>query len=248
MIVGIVALFTVLFFGGPQEYFFIEKLEKGVKKFVVEKDRSKEILADLKLTKSMIKTFNKERKGKLSDFHSMNMDRSISRETLVEFFEERVKERKVFIKKMIEQRLAVVSKIDDGEWKEIISLSDATVEKKMAKVEKKGQPDPFEAVIKSVRSNIADQDKQAKAISVVENFKIEYTKLLTEVNAVNTIESKLLNDKNSTAGEFQALADDMNQLREKAYKNLVDLHFQIKDVTTETEWSKIMKSINKIIK
>ena len=248
MIVGIVALFTVLFFGGPQEYFFIEKLEKGVKKFVVEKDRSKEILADLKLTKSMIKTFNKERKGKLSDFHSMNMDRSISRETLVEFFEERVKERKVFIKKMIEQRLAVVSKIDDGEWKEIISLSDATVEKKMAKVEKKGQPDPFEAVIKSVRSNIADQDKQAKAISVVENFKIEYTELLTEVNSVNTIENKLLNDKNTTANEFQVLADDMNQLREKAYKNLVDLHFQIKDVTTETEWSKIMKSINKIIK
>lgn len=46
MIVGIVALFTVLFFGGVQEYFFIEKLEKGVKKFVIEKDRSKEILAD----------------------------------------------------------------------------------------------------------------------------------------------------------------------------------------------------------
>ena len=247
MIVGIVALFTVLFFGGAQEYFFVEKLENGVKKYVVEKDRSKEILADLKLTKSMIKTFNKERKGKLSDFHSMNMDRGISREALVDFFEERVEERKVFQKKMIDRRLTLVSKIDDAEWKEIISLSDATVEKKMAKVEKKGETDPFDTVIKSVRSNIADQDNQAQALSVVENFEIVYAKLLTEVNSVNTIESKLLSNKNSTADEFETLAKDMNQLREKAYRSFIDLHFELRDITNEKEWTKVMKSINKVI-
>ena len=248
MIVGIVTLFTILFFGGAQEYFFIEKLEKGVKKFVVEKDRSKEILADLKLTKSMIKDFNKARKGKLSEFHSLNLNRTVSREVLEEFFDERVAERKIFQKKMIERRLLFTSKIEDDEWEEIINLSDASVEKKMSKLAKKKSPDLFESVMKSVKSNIEDQDNQSKAISIVVNFKNEYTKLLEEVNAVNSVESELLSDKNSTAQEFQSLADDMNQLREKAYMNLIDLHFKLKDITNDGEWGKVMKSIYKIVR
>jgi hypothetical protein len=247
MIVGIVALFSVLFFGGAQEYFFIEKLEKGIKKYVFEKDRSKEILADLKLTKSMIKTFNKERKAKLSDFHSMNLDRSISREVLVDFFEERVEERQVFQEKMIEKRLMVVSKIKDGEWKEIISLSYESVQKKMEKVEKKGSSDPLEAVIKTINSRMADQNNQAKAVSIVQDFNKEYTGLLKQVNAVNTIESDLLSNKNTSAAQFQKLANDMNQLRKTAYESLIDLHFDLKEITNETEWVKVMKSVNKVI-
>ena len=247
MIVGIVALFSVLFFGGAQEYFFIEKLEKGIKKYVFEKDRSKEILADLKLTKSMIKTFNKERKAKLSDFHSMNLDRGISRVVFVDYFEDRIGERLVFQEKMIEKRLLVVSKIEDGEWKEIINLSDASVQKKMAKVEKKGAPDPFEAVIKTIKSNIADHNNQAKAVSIVQDFEGEYTDFLNEVNAVNTIESELLRNKKTSAAEFRKLANDMNQLREKVYLSLIGLHFDLKEITSESEWNKVMNSVNKVI-
>lgn len=247
MIIGIVALFSVLFFGGAQEYFFIEKLEKGVKKYVVDKDRSKDILADLKLTKSMIKTFNKKRKAELSEFHSMNLDRSISRVVFVDYFEDRIEERLIFQEKMIEKRLLVVSKIEDGEWKEIINLSDAFVQKKMAKVEKKGVKDPFEAVIKTIKSNIADHNNQAKVISIVQEFKEEYMDLLNEVNAVNTIESELLRNKKTSAAEFRKLANDMNQLREKAYLRLIDLHFDLKEITSESEWNKIMKSVNKVI-
>ena len=44
MIVGTIALISMLFFGGV-EYFLMDELEKGVKTFVVEKDRRKEIEA-----------------------------------------------------------------------------------------------------------------------------------------------------------------------------------------------------------
>ena len=128
MIVRIVALFTVLFFGSAQEYFFIEKLEKGVKKYVIEKDRSKEILVDLKETKSMIKAFNKNRKGKLSEFLSMNLDCDIQRGAMNSFFKKRVDERLVFQQSMIEKRLLVTSKLEKSEWEEIIKMSDTSVE------------------------------------------------------------------------------------------------------------------------
>jgi len=247
MIVGIVALFTVLFFGGVQEYFFIEKLEKGVKKFVIEKDRSKEIMVDLKETKSMIKAFNKNRKGKLNEFLSMNLDRDIHRGSMDSFFDKRVDERLVFQQSMIEKRLLVTSKLEGSEWEEIIKMSDASVEKKIVKLQKKGAKDPFESVEKTIQSAFSDQGKQAQASAILQNFKTQYTKLLDEVNSINTLESKLLSNKGSTEKEFMSLANDMNQLRETAYQNFIDLHYDMKEITDESEWTKVMKSVNKVI-
>jgi len=247
MIVGLVALFTVLFSGGTQEYFFVENLEKGVKKYVVEKDRSKEILLDLNETKSTIKAFNKERKGNLSEFLSMNLDRNVSQKDLDDFFENRVEERLILQENIIRQRVEMVSKINDEEWNEIIDLSDASVEKKNAKLEKKGAKDPFELLIKTINSNISDQTNKDQAISLVKNFKERYVRLLDEVNTVNSIESNLLRDKKTSKKEFQKLAYDMNQLRDIAYRNFIDLHFGMKEKTNETEWTKVMRSINKVI-
>jgi hypothetical protein len=195
----------------------------------------------------MIKNFNKDRKGKLSEFISMNLDRDISRNELDDFFDDRVEERKVYQDEMIKQRIEMVAKIKDDEWKGIINQSNASVEKKMAKLEKKGVKDPFESVMKTIKSTILDQDNQSQATSLIQNFKQRYTKLIDEVNAVNTVESKLLSNRNSTAEEFQKLAKDMNQLREKAYQSFIDLHFDMKDITNETEWTKVMKAVNKII-
>lgn len=247
MIPGIIALLTLLFFGGPQEYFFIEKLEKGVKKYVIEKDRSKEILTELKESKSMIKAFNKNRKGKLKQFLSMNLDRNAQRGTMDDFFKKRVEERLVLQQDMIEKRLLVTSKIEDSEWEEIIKMSDASVEKKMAKLQKKGVKAPFESVAKTIESAIDDQDKQAQASAIVQNFKMRYTKLLDEVNSINTLESKLLSNKGTTEKEFMSVAKDMSQLRETAYQSFIDLHFDMKEITDESEWSKVMKSVNKVI-
>jgi len=59
MIAGTIALLTFLFGGGSFEIFFVDQLENGVKEFVVEKDRQKEILDELKTSKAFIKKFNK---------------------------------------------------------------------------------------------------------------------------------------------------------------------------------------------
>ena len=39
MIVGIITLITMLFFGGIQEYFLLDKLEKGTKIYIEDKDK-----------------------------------------------------------------------------------------------------------------------------------------------------------------------------------------------------------------
>jgi hypothetical protein len=60
MILGTLALINMLFFGS-MEYFLVDKLEKGVKTYVLEKERRKEILVDLSDAEKEIKAFNKLR-------------------------------------------------------------------------------------------------------------------------------------------------------------------------------------------
>ncbi len=48
MIIGIYTLLMVLLGGGSTEVFYVDNLEKGVKKYVDDKDTKKEILDTLK--------------------------------------------------------------------------------------------------------------------------------------------------------------------------------------------------------
>ena len=100
MIVGLATLISILFFGGVGETFLVDKLEKGVKQYVVDKERKKDITADLKITAKYVKAFNKERKNKLKTFQNLNADRNKSIEDFASFFEELISDRITFQKKV----------------------------------------------------------------------------------------------------------------------------------------------------
>ena len=63
MIIATVTALIVLFSGG-YEIFFAENIEKGIKEYVMDNDRKKELLVMTKELKSRAKTYNKERKEK----------------------------------------------------------------------------------------------------------------------------------------------------------------------------------------
>ena len=48
MIVGILTLFSMIFGNGSIDYFYVDKIDEGVKKEIVDKDRKKELQAELK--------------------------------------------------------------------------------------------------------------------------------------------------------------------------------------------------------
>lgn len=248
MIVGTITLLTILFFGGVQQIFFIDKLEKGVKQYVLDKDRSKEIQSDLKESKAFIKAFNKDRSSKIKQFHTMNMDRDLHREDMLEFFEERVKERVLFQEEVLNQRIKVVAKIEPAEWKNIIALSDETVQKAEEKASKKEEKDAFAKVFDTIDKKIKENDRQVQVIALVQNFQMRYNDLGARVKSINTKESDLLVNKESSKEDFLSLAREVNELRNIAYQAFVDLHFDILDATTEEEWPAIMGAINKVIR
>ena len=247
MIIGTITLISMLFFGGIQQYFFVDKLEKGIKQFVEEKDRRKEILADLKNSKSTIDAFNKERKSNLKVFYAMNLNRDTKVNELEDFFKLSADERKLFQDKLINERLLVVSKINEEEWEKIIALSTENVQKQLEKSKKKQQKDAFESLFKTIEKSISEQDRQAQAYALVKNFQNRYNQLNEKVQSVNTLENDLLNNKSTGAFEFEKFAEEVNLIRKTAYLAFIHFHFDVKEITNETEWTKIMKEFNKLI-
>ncbi len=86
MIVGTIFLITVLFGGGLIDTFFIAELEKGVKEYVVDDARKKELTANIKSAKKSIKSFNKDRKAQFKVYKDINASRATTSEEFDELF------------------------------------------------------------------------------------------------------------------------------------------------------------------
>ena len=161
MIVGTIALISMLFFGGV-EYFLMDELEKGVKTFVVEKDRRKEIQADLKESMDIIKAFNKDRASKLKVLKEMNANRDVTEKELDKFYNDRHEERSTLQDNVISARLKVLPKLKEEEWEGIVKMSEETVTAKREKAAKKKPKDIFSKVIKTINKTIEERIRLQK--------------------------------------------------------------------------------------
>jgi len=249
MIIGTITLITLLFFGGVSEYFLVDKLEKGVKEFVIEKERQKEILADLKVSKAFIKEFNKKRKGQLKSFKEINADRNTSEEDLTAFFDQLMKERVEFQEKIIPDRINVANKINQDEWDNIIENSQAslqkTKEKQQKKVDKGKISEPFEKTVIAIEKYIIDDKKKEKVREVLDTFIGSQKEAADKLRKMNDEDNDVINNKNATKAELLELAGDLNELRQDAFESVIEFHLSVKENTTEEEWAPIMKAFNK---
>ena len=110
MIIGIATLIVTLFGGGSLDVFFIDKIEQGIKKEVDDKGRKKDLQSDLKAYTKNVKEFNKVLKNQLKDLRKKNLEKTISEEWYVEFYESRMQERIDLQKEFIEQRISLQQK------------------------------------------------------------------------------------------------------------------------------------------
>jgi len=252
MIVGTVALLTILF-GGGFDFFFIDNLEKGVKEYVIEKDRRKEILADLKTSKKLISNYSKERKAKYKTFKKLNISHETTREDLVDFFNKLYKERVAYQKEIVDSRIAVNKKIKADEWDSIMVFSKTSLDKQIEKDQKKLEKNkdkgkditPFVKTRKAITDNVLDSEKQQILKSGLDKMISSIEELMIETGTINANESKLLTNQNATKDELLKLGNKLNEMRRLIFDELIDFHMLVKENTNITEWDKIMKTFNK---
>ena len=137
MLIATITALAILFGGGTFETFFIDDLRKGVKEYVVDDERKDEILDDLKRSKKMIKSFNKERKAQFKEFKKLNSSRATGSDGLTAFFEKSMTTRGEYQHHLIDERLTVSAQITPDEWAAIIENSGHATDKRMQKAQKK---------------------------------------------------------------------------------------------------------------
>ena len=247
MIVGLITLFSVLFFGSAADYYFVDNLEKGVKEYVEDKAVRKEILTDLKDVEVLAKSFNKKRKGELKQLKEMNLNYEAKASDFNSFYDHLAEERRDFQSAVIDVRIKVLSKISDIEWEKIIALSNKTVENAKRKSAKKKEKDNFAKLEQSILTNLQEQKTQEKALASFNNLKNTFQNLEGELSQINTMQNTAITNKHLTKQELLKESEDLNKLRTTAFKALQQFHFEIKSVSDEANFVKIMKELNKLL-
>jgi hypothetical protein len=245
MILGTLALINMLFFGS-MEYFLVDKLEKGVKTYVLEKERRKEILVDLSDAEKEIKAFNKLSISSKKQFKNLNLNKTASRAEFEKIFSDLHKKREGNQKEMIQTRLTILGKITQEEWDNIIAYSAKSTDSRLEKEAKKYK-DPFAGIVKKINKSILNTEEAEEALTALEQLKEEFNGLSDKVKSMNSSESEVLRSKESTFEQLEKFGMEANQIREETFNALVDFHFNLKAITNESEWNKIMKEFNKII-
>lgn len=71
-----------------------------------------------------------------------------------------------------------------------------------------------------------------------------YKALNDPLKSMNVLDSKVLQNQEATFEEMENMANTGNNFRNEAFNAFLDL----KGLTNETEWNKIMKEFNKLIR
>ena len=249
MIIGIATLIMMLFGAGNQEIFFMDKLDQGIKKYVTDKDRKKELQSILKEHTAVVKEFQKnyERRAKL--MKEKDLDKNTSDQWYMDFFNASLEERKELQENAINTRLLLVKKITDEEWDYILSMSAETaiqVEEKKQKEEMKQGADRFLKDMSSLISNtITNDTKSNKIIDELSNLVKWWDQVVDVYEEFDVNRSELLANKNATRDQYLEATKEVNLQRRKLNESYISFLRVLKVNTDDTEYNSIIKYIYK---
>lgn len=251
MIIGIITALTILFGSGTFEVFYLPNFEKGVKEYVIGKERQKEITSDLKQVKGISKEYYKKRKSDIKQFESMNSSRLTNEEDFAEFFTKIQVKRDSMQRELIDARIHINTKIESSEWDSIVAFASTSSAKLLEKEQKKNEKksgkkskDLFDNTLKSF-SQVVNSENQKYLIDGLDSLRVEINILSTNLEKVYIDNKAILTKKNATKQDLMKIAEQLNMLRNTTFMEVVAFHMLVKKHTNEEEWKKIMKSFNK---
>jgi len=251
MIVGTIALITLLFFGGGvPDYFLVTGLEKGVKEYVIEKERKKEILAEFKIAKKKSKTIYKSRSELIKELKILNADRLATTADFQKYETLLLENTVEYQDLVIDSRLDLIKNITEDEWANIIEYSKNVVNKENKKLQKKIDDgkikDPFKDLESKINTQILDEKNRGIVMEALTTFKNDFKVFAKKLNKRNVNDTPVLMHKNSSNEDLKKIAAEVNSIRMDTYKSMLDFRTVLLENTTEEEWNKTIKIFNKL--
>ena len=248
----LIAIFVaILFGGGSLEVFFIDEIEKGVNKYVTDKDRKKELQAHFKDYHKTYKNWNKEMQKDLKEFKKQNLDRTLSLSWYEEFFDNRLEQTAEIQADFIDYRIVLQNEINDDEWSQIMELATSAERKEQAKEEKaarkKSDKDLMHNLKKAGNENILDPDSKKEILDAWHILKENYDGTIETYDNINVEDNQALVNKNLSVEEMKEIVVKLDSLRSRLYKAYINYLGVLKDNTSNEEYHSIMNEFNKLL-
>ena len=226
---------------GGDSPFMVPKLDKYVKKHIVDDTRKKNVLVLLKESKKERKKTVKANGKHFKQFHKLFESRDTKQvdfdQLLNEIVETQAKSQKKNVKVIRESQ----EFITDVEWEAIeIDIAKSLAKSDKKRTKKKTKTDKHFLKWKSkINKSIADEDKRNEALKSVENLRTVYMK------NYKILQDELLNDKSimyqykASETELVALQDEFIDFVKEVFEASFKTHFELVELTTPEEWKKI---------
>lgn len=245
MLIATITALIILFSGG-YEIFFAENIEKGIKEYVLEKDRRKELLDMTKEIKNGAKAYNKERKANYKDFEDLYTNYNSNEAELEAFFDDLTEIQLKYQDNFVDKRIQITEKITNEEWGNIVTISEEAYQKKLDKQAKKKSKtkDPFEKTRKKI-SEVPDSQSQAQLLEQLDSFTEKISEFEKSMKEVNVFENELLVQKTNSKQDLLTLYDDMNEIRQKAFGHVIGFHQSVRSNVNEEQGEAILSTFYK---
>ncbi len=249
LVASLVLLMGVLFGAGNISAYVVEDFPKEVKSHVDDKERQKEILSTVKPYEKEFKSVQKDLNKSKKKMKKLNLDRNASSEDIKKILDGAAAAWKEVQTAGLQTRSETLKILSEEEWDLIISKSLEDFDKKEVKKQEKAYKEfekNFAKLKSSVEKEITDPERQKKIGATFTSFKMDM-KNYVEANMNRTIkEMEEFGNLNATEEDLNAALSSIDQARDQFFDGIVKLHFDLVELTTDEEWTKIAKSVNKI--
>jgi hypothetical protein len=246
MIIGLLALYFIVFGGGNQTFLLDPNFEKAVSIYVKDKDRKSEIDKIVKQVKKNEEDFQKETKKvydkKLVD---LNMNRTSTPGDFKQVYDSFYIGLKELVNGLLTSELKTRSLIHPNEWDSI--MNKAIKQPDEAKVRKAiiGRNEQLQdKLIIACNKYITDSVANAKTRIIIGEYEIKGDNLTEAFLELNYKYLEAIRPYNVSRQDFETMRSKMIELYRNYTDYLVEMRFKILALTPENNWKDLAKELN----
>jgi hypothetical protein len=256
MLIGLIIAILFGTSGGPESEFVssIPHLQREIRKNVTDGARKEELLALVKAYEKTIKKSQKEGRKLKKRADKAAADRNVSRNEFLREYDYYYNSRERLLASLIGYRLLFQEQITEEELLLIYENAIFTSKKERRKDNKQNEKAEeklhkfFEDINDIVVKHIDDPKKTELIAGYLNDFKNTVFAFVDDAHDLNIQRHIMLDNKNATRKELEALYERSSQLRFRASREYAKMREEIIRNTNEREWKAINKELKVFLK
>lgn len=246
---GIVA-FLAIFLGSPQNDLLLSKMDKYVKKIVIDKDKKALIISELKASDKLQKAYQKRTKKYVKGLCELTENQKTSQEEFIKYFQGIVDYEVETNKLYIPHRIIVQKALSQEEWDKIIDAGQKEFKKGKKANDKKIEKLKKELnKIASAISKQIDDEKDKEALSnTLKSFNTNMMALGVEIIRKNPYEQEILLNKDASEVDLFSVINEGNKQWMQSFDIFTALFIDLSKNVPEDKWKPVAKQLKKLIK